>query len=657
MMDENKFNELFFRAEKNYLEGNLFDAESLLLELLNQKPHDAKLNELIGLVYLGQNKNKEAIKSLEIASKGASLFGQYKLAMLYMQEGAYKSAINTLLSLHQADPQSLDIIFELANACLLDGNYGMALKWLNIANSLSPNDKEILYNIGRIYDEAHDKLSAIKYYKQSLEIDSRYIKSIINIGTIFMGMKNYQGALDYYKRAFQIEPDSDYLIGDIVFCMKNLCMWSEEVYSDILNKKVASKEKVIFPFQYLAVNDSPNEQLRIAKEFSHQFESISVEAFGTEFKGKEKIKIAYVSADFKSHAMAYLMAEVFELHDRSRFEIFAFSLTPLNESDPMTLRLKNTFDQFYDLSQSTDEQIYELARKNKITIAVDLMGHTTHARTALFARRIAPAQINFLGLPGTMGAKFMDYIIADKNLIPQEYRKFYAENVIFMPHTYQPSDNQKNISNKLKSKNEVGLPQDKFVFCCFNSIYKINKEIFNAWIEILNATPNSVLWLCTDDDTVIKNLRNSFIEGNIDPARLIFSKPQPYEDYLELYKFADLFLDTIPFNAGTTARDALYCGVPVLTIEGRSFAGRMASSLLRAIDMCGLITKDLVHYKNLAVQLATRSEDFIEIKHALSAKKQSKPFSSEEYVANLESAYEKISVIASNNGEHCDLYL
>jgi predicted O-linked N-acetylglucosamine transferase (SPINDLY family) len=378
---------------------------------------------------------------------------------------------------------------------------------------------------------------------------------------------------------------------------------------------------------------------------------------GDGFKKHKKIKIAYVSADFKSHPMTYLMAEIFELHDKNRFEIYAFSLSPLNQNDAITLRLKNSFDKFYDVSKNTDEQIYELARKNELTIAIDLMGHTNNARTTIFAKRIAPVQINFLGYPGAMGAKFIDYIIADKNVIPHEQRKFYTENIIFMPHTFQPNDNNKIISNQLTSKKEVGLPEDKFIFCCFNSIYKINKNIFSAWIEILNLVPKSVLWICTDNKTAIKNLQNSMIEGNLDPKRLIFSKPKPYIQYLEMYKFADLFLDTIPFNAGTTARDALYCGVPVLTIEGNSFAGRMASSLLRAIDIDGLIAKDLSDYINIAIKLATSEEDFRAIKLSLSIKKRSKQFCSEEYVRSLESAYEKIGEIAQKNGEYGDLYL
>jgi len=659
-MNEFFFKDLLGIAEKNYLEGKFFDAEIQLIELLKEKPLDAKSNELLGLVYLTQDKNQEAIKKLEIAAKdkSAPIYGQYKLAMLYMQEESYESAIHTLLRLHKAAPESLDIILELANAYLIIGKHDEALQWLQIANEQSPRDKEILYNLGRIYDEMHDVLSAINYYKESLEVDSKFILPIINIGAIYLALKDYQNAIEYCKIALQISPNHDYLIGDIIFSMKNQCMWSEEEgYINKLNERIALHQKAIFPFQYLALSDLPSDQLSIAKSYNERFDDIEVKPLEDGFKRHKKIKIAYVSADFKSHPMAYLMAEIFELHDRGRFEIYAFSLSPLNQNDVMTSRLRKYFDQFYDLSKNTDEQIYEFARKKELTIAIDLMGYTTDARTKIFAKRIAPVQINFLGYPGTMGANFMDYIIADKNVIPQEQRKFYSENIIFMPHTFQPNDNKKIISKKLISKNEVGLPEDKFIFCCFNSIYKINKNIFSTWIEILNLVPNSVLWICTDDKTAIKNLQNSMIEENLDPRRLIFSKPQPYSQYLEMYKFADLFLDTSPFNAGTTARDALYCGVPVLTIEGRSFAGRMASSLLRAIDMNELIARDLSGYINIAIKLATNEEVFKAIKLNLSIKKRGRQFCSEEYVRSLESAYEKIGEIATSNEEHGDLYL
>lgn len=659
-MNEFFFKDLLGIAEKNYLEGKFFDAEMQLIELLKEKPLDAKSNELLGLVYLSQDKNQEAIERLEIAAKdkSAPIYGQYKLAMLYMQEDSYESAIHTLLRLHKAAPESLDIILELANAYLIAGKYGDALQWLHMANTRSPKDKEILYNLGRIYDETHDVLNAINYYKKSLEVDTKFILPIINIGTIYLGLKDYQNAIEYYKIALQLSPNYDYLIGDIIFCMKNQCMWSqEEWYINKLNERIALNQKAIFPFQYLALSDSPSAQLAIAKSYNEKFDDIEVQTLGDGFKKHKKIKIAYVSADFKSHPMAYLMAEVFELHDRGRFEIYAFSLSPLNQSDAITSRLRKAFDQFYDVSQNTDEQIYELARKNELTIAVDLMGYTTNARTTIFAKKIAPIQINFLGYPGTMGANFMDYIIADKNVIPQEQRKFYAENIIFMPHTFQPNDNKKIISKQLTSKIEVGLPEGKFIFCCFNSIYKINKNIFSAWIEILKLAPNSILWICTDNSAAIENLRNSMVEGNLDPGRLIFSKPQPYSQYLEMYKFADLFLDTIPFNAGTTARDALYCGVPVVTMEGKSFSGRMASSLLRAIDMDELIAQDLSGYINIAIRLATSEADYKAIMLNLSIKKRSKQFCSEEYVRSLESAYEKIGKIALKNGEHGDLYL
>jgi predicted O-linked N-acetylglucosamine transferase (SPINDLY family) len=659
-MNEKNFYELLSIAEKTYLEGKFFEAEKRLIELLKEKPLDVKSNELLGLVYVCQDKNIEAIGRLEIAAedKNISIYAQYKLAMLYMQKEAYESAINTLLRLHKATPESLDIILELANAYLVAERYGNALHWLHMANARSPRDKEILYNIGRIYDETSDLSNAINYYKKSLEVDSKFVQPIINIGTIYLGLKDYQNAIDYLKIAYKISPNYDYLIGDIIFCMKNLCMWAEE--DDFINKLYENNvlnHKAIFPFQYLAIKDSPKNQLAIAKSYNDKFEDIATEPIRDEYKKNQKIKIAYVSGDFKSHPIAHLMAEVFELHDRNRFEIFAFSLSALNQNDPMTLRLKNAFDKFHDLSKKTDVQIYDLARKSNLTIAVDLMGHTACAKTSLFAKRIAPVQINYLGYPGTMGAKFIDYIVADKNLIPSEQREYYSEKIIYMPQTYQPFDNKKIISNQLNSKDAVNLPQDKFIFCCFNSMYKINKKIFSTWIEILDLVPESVLWLCTDDEIVIKNLRNSMVEGNMDSRRLIFSKPRPYGEYLEMYKFADLFLDTAPFNAGTTARDALYCGVPVLTIEGKSFAGRMASSLLRAINMNTLITKDLKEYKSTAIKLATSHQDYKEIKLSLNINKSSNNFCSKEYVKNLEIAYKKISETSLINEKHNDLYI
>jgi predicted O-linked N-acetylglucosamine transferase (SPINDLY family) len=309
--------------------------------------------------------------------------------------------------------------------------------------------------------------------------------------------------------------------------------------------------------------------------------------------------------------------------------LYAVSLFPLTESDSWTLRLKNKFENFIDASCKSNDEVVQMMRGIGIDIAIDLMGHTALSKTMIFAKRVAPIQINFLGYPGTMGAQFIDYIIADKFLVPSEYREFYSENIIYMPHTFQPNDGIKNLSKKISSRAQLGLPDTGFVFCCFNSIYKINKDIFNAWIDILKSTPNSSLWLSSEDESVHANLRDHMKGMGVTPDRLIFSKPMPYGEYLETYMFADLFLDTTPFNAGTTARDALWCGLPVLTIEGKSFAGRMASSLLKAIGMDDLVTQDLDEYKAIAIRLGQNEEFYRMIKRALMARKEGPSFSIE----------------------------
>jgi predicted O-linked N-acetylglucosamine transferase (SPINDLY family) len=486
-------------AEESYLKKDYAAAKNNLFKIIQSQPRDSKANELLGLIYLEENRVSDSTECLRISAddKNCSPISLYKLASIYAQTENYHLSIKYLKRLFEKDRNSLEIALEIASLYVVTEQYRELLVWLNTANKISPNHKEILYNIGRAYDQIFDTINAITFYEDAIKVDKNFIEPIFNIGTIYSGQKKYRLALEYFIRAYELDASYDYLLGDIIFSLKNLCMWPMEAeYIQIFNHTSQANGNLAIPFQYLSMDDSPAKQLEIARNFSlNKYQGIASTDLAISQKNCERLKIAYVSSDFRTHAMAFLTTQLFEYHDKSRFELYAVSLFPLTHDDPWTLRLKDTFEHFIDASSKSDDELVQMMRSFGIDIAIDLMGYTALSRTMIFCKRVAPIQINFLGYPGTMGAQFIDYIVADKFLVPPEYRECYTENIIYMPDTFQPNDNSKIISQKILSRAQLGLPDAGFVFCCFNSIYKINKEIFYAWIDILKSVPNSVLWL------------------------------------------------------------------------------------------------------------------------------------------------------------------
>jgi len=355
----------------------------------------------------------------------------------------------------------------------------------------------------------------------------------------------------------------------------------------------------------------------------------------------EKIRIGYFSADFKNHPVAFLIAELFEIHDRRQFEIYAFSL--INAADEMKGRLQLAFDHSIEIQVMTDIEIAQLSRSLNIDIAVDLTGYTKDSRTGIFSYRAAPIQVNYLGYPGTMGADYIDYIIADKTLIPLDAQSSYTEKVVYLPNSYQVNDRKRLISDRQFTRQELRLPENRFVFCCFNNNFKILPATFEGWMRILKAVEGSVLWLLQDNSWAVENLKKEAEKQGISADRLVFAERLPLPEHLARHRQADLFLDTFPYNAHTTASDALWSGLPVLTLMGRSFASRVAASLLNAIDLPELITTGQEGYEALAIELALNPQKLAEIKLKLANNRLTTPlFDTPLFAKNLETAYIKM---------------
>ena len=441
-----------------------------------------------------------------------------------------------------------------------------------------------------------------------------------------------------------MKPNIDWVCGELLHTKMKICSWSDLAESlGNISKKVVANEKVTGPFPLLALNDdallhkkSSEIYIQSRYPFNPALEPI------IKRPQSQKIRVGYFSADFHNHATGYLMAELFELHDKSQFELVGFSFGPI-KNDEMRQRLEKSFDQFIEVGNKSDIEIAQLSRDLNIDIALDLKGFTQDARTGIFAHRAAPIQVNYLGYPGTMGADYIDYIIADKTLISPELQSCYSEKVIYLPHSYQVNDRRRIISDRKFTRQEIGLPEHGFVFCCFNNNYKILPATFEGWMRILRAVEGGVLWLLEDNSWALENLKKEAENQGIAADRLVFAKRIPLPEHLARHSQADLFLDTAPYNAHTTTSDALWAGLPALTLMGRSFASRVAGSLLNAVGLSELITGTQGEYEALAINLAMNPNKLEDIKLKLANNRMTTPlFDTLCFTKNIEAAYMKM---------------
>jgi len=421
-----------------------------------------------------------------------------------------------------------------------------------------------------------------------------------------------------------------------------ICDWGAIKTDRNLISALGVSTGFVTPFTMLYLEDHPARHLKRSALFAQskcEGKDTTSVAITHLIEKPERIKIGYFSGDFHSHPVTRLIVKMLALHDRSRFEIHAFSFGVVRRDD-MHTRLVNSVDTFHDVHDMPDKDIAELARGKHIDIAIDLTGYTHRGRWRIFACRPAPIQISYLGYPGSMGADFIDYLIADHTLIPEENQQFYSEKIVYMPHCYQVSDNSRISSQTDTTRTALGLPDAGFVFCCFNTNYKITSREFDIWMRLLDKTQGSVLWLQKSNNWSLANLKKEAQARGIDPSRLIFAVSCEYSEYLIRLSKADLFLDTFNFNAGAMANDALWCGLPVLTKQGQSYAARMASSLLRAIDLSELIATNEEDYEELALDLATNPNRLETIKAKITVNKESTPmFDTERFTRNIETAY------------------
>lgn len=518
-----------------------------------------------------------------------------------------------------------------------------ALICLDRAIALKPDFAFAYNNRGIVLKRLKRLEEALASYDRAVVLKPDYAVAYKNRGAVLKDLKRLSDALASFERAIDLEPEIELGYGLCLELRAMFCDWKAyDAYLEQLQHKINEGKNVSHPLIILWLSNSPALQKRIAEIYiSSRLSANNTIPSITKYSRHKKIRVAYFSGEFFNHAVSFLTAELFERHDKSRFELIAFSFD--SWKDEMTERLGRAFDQFIDVSMKSDQEVVLMARALEIDIAIDLGGFTGGSRASVFAMRAAPIQINYLGYPGTMGAEYIDYIIADATVIPNTHKKYYSEKVAYLP-SFQANDSKRVISDRKFSREELELPATGFVFCCFNNVTKITPFVFDSWMRILKQVEGSVLWLLDENTTAVNNLRKEATNRGVNGDRLVFAKKNlALFEHLARYRMADLFLDTLPFNAGTTASDALWAGLPVLTQIGEPFAGRMAASLLNAIHLPELITNTQEEYEALAITLATHPDKLESIKQKLANNRLTTPlFDIEYFTKHIESAYTQI---------------
>ncbi|MGO9993411.1 MAG: tetratricopeptide repeat protein [Steroidobacteraceae bacterium] len=538
-------------------------------------------------------------------------------------------------------PHYVEAYYNRGNVLQHLGRLDEALRSFERALEIQPDFADAHFNRGAILQLVKRLDEALDSYDRALKIRPEYVEAYLERGDLLLKLKRFDDARDSFALAQKINPAHPWLQGAWLHAKMQLCDWRDlDVQIAELAARVRQARKATPPFPALALIDCPALQRKAAEVWADDVVAANLASPLTATRDRrDVIRIGYFSSDYHNHATAHLAAGLFEKHDRRRFYVVALSFGP-GEQDGMRRRLAAAFDEFIDVRATPDAKIARLSRHLELDIAVDLNGFTRYERSGIFARRAAPLQVSYLGYPGTMGAPYMDYILADPTVIPAADRQYYSEKIAYLPHSYQVNDRSRRMAQSEFARAELGLPATAFVYCCFNNAYKITPEVFDVWMRILKRVENSVLWLLEDTKTGTDNLRRAAQSRGVSPERLIFAKRMINSTHLARHHAADLFLDTLPYNAHTTASDALWAGLPVLTRMGRSFAGRVAASLLRAVGLPELITTTAEEFEATAIDLASDTFKLAQLKEKLERNRFTTPlFDTELFTRHIENAY------------------
>lgn len=666
------------RAFAAHQAGNLSEAEFLYkLVLSTNKKHFDALH-MLGVIEAQRGSHNEALRriteALRVQPNSADAY--INLGRTYAELSDYSHAIESYKKALRLTPRSalahnnLSIILRRLRrgqealvhcdkALEIEPTYADA--WNNRGNvlfdldlpseALASYDRALALNpvlaesfLGRAnaLNEMKRADEALAAYDKALTFSPHLAEAWFGRGLVLGVFRRFEEAFVAFDKAFAIKPDLEFTEGARIRTKMQICDWRNldaecsHLLLAIRNQKLASG-----PFAFLSIPGSSADQLECAKlTVASRYPTSPQPLWQKEQYKHERIRVAYLSADFRDHPVSHLLAGLFSHHDRARFETIAISFGS-DIPSPMRARLKGSFERFIDVQGQSDSEVARLLRELEIDIAVDLMGHTDHSSLAVFAFRPAPIQVSYLGYAGTTGADYIDYILADRFVIPEDQRQFYSEKSVYLPDTFMAADSKRAIAERTPSRTEQGLPEAGFVFCSFNQSFKITPPVFAMWMRLLREVKDSVLWMSGLNDTAANNLRREATAREVKADRIIFApRVEKNEDHLARHRLADLFLDTQPYNAHTSAIDALWTGLPLVTCLGSTFAGRVTGSLLHAVGLPELITQSLEEYEELALKLAQNPSLLASLKDKLARNRNSYPlFNTKRFTRHIEAAY------------------
>ncbi len=593
----------------------------------------------------GQGRSGEARELFEavLEKEPKDFVCLYSLCIIAMQDRNPQQALLYIERAIDALPSYPAGHFARGTVLQAVGLYEEALKSFDEALRLKADYVEALNNKANLLHTLHRHHEALVCLEQATRLDPDDDKALGNLGYILTEYKKNALAAEYFSKALAINPYYDYAPGLRAYALLHCCDWTNyDTYRDEIRQGIVEGRRVCNPLAFMALSDEPPEQLLCAQIFAqHRFPADPQPVWQGKIYRHRKLRVAYVSPDFREHPVGHALCGLLEQHDRSSFEWFGLSLG-IDDQGALRKRYKQVFDHFIDARELRTAELAQWVHHMEIEVLIDLAGYTSGSRLDLFAMRPAPIQVSYLGFPGTLGARYMDYILADKVVIPEENRPYYQEQVVWLPHAYFPADNTIAISASTPSRADCGLPDEGFVFCSFNHDYKINPPVFAAWMRLLREVPGSVLWLMKLNDDAQSHLLREAEAAGVSAERIIFATRVPrIEDHLARYRQADLFLDTHPYNAHTTANDAIRAGLPLLTMLGGSFPSRVAASLLTTLGMPELIAESLEDYEAKALYWATHPEALEAIQQSMRDKLPGNPlFDSVRQARALEAAYQ-----------------
>tara|TARA_Y100001970_G_C14200729_1_gene840962 strand:- start:163 stop:2169 length:2007 start_codon:yes stop_codon:yes gene_type:complete len=644
---EKKFN----LAKKLHQSGKIAEAQEIYLDLIKENDDD-KIYFLLGTSFLQLRQFEKAIDNLNRSIKINPKFpnSYNNRGIVFSEIKQFEKAIIDYDKVISLNPEFLEAHLNKAISLKNIRKFSDAIKCFEDCIQIDSSNPKVYLNLGNLLKEMKKLKEAEKAYDKAILLKDNFAEPYEGRGDVLQELskidkdnKKFKLSIKNYEKALYLNKNLNYVMGKIVHSKQIINDW--ENFDENLNivlQDTLNNKKSIEPFPLLSLIDDPEIHLTNSRKFSKNIASDLNNNIHKKISENSIIKVGYFSADFNEHAVSNLIFKMLSKHNKNKFKIYCYAFGFENK-DNFHKAIENVVDIYRDIRDISDYNAALLARKDGIDIAIDLQGYTDKHRVNIFSNRAAPIQVNFLGYPGSMGADFIDYIIADKNLIPENKNNFYSEKIIYLPHSYQPQNDEMKISDNIPSKKELDLPEDHFIFCAINNTYKITPQTFDVWMNVLKKVKRSILWLLEDNDTSKSNLIKEAKMRGINNKRLVFAKRTSHDKYLAQFKYADLYLDTFIYNAGATASNALWMGLPVLTMSGNSYSARMATSLLNSVGLGDLITNSIEDYQKLAIDLSSNIKKLNSIKEKLRKNISEKPlFDTDLYIKNFENGLNQI---------------